>query len=433
MKTLPFSPRRPEAARSVGQRPSPVLSGGEAYIARQPILDGRPAIYGYELLFRAALSTESRQGSPESASARVLTDAVLAIGLDTLTQGRPAFVNIPRDSLLEGIPTLLPPQGVVVSLGDDVVGDLEAMDACRALKDAGYKIALGDFAFGEGSDFIPFADYIKIDLPTPYDAAIRADVLGRSGKRQPRLVAERIESAAQFDEALRDGFTYFQGFFFGQTVMRQAREIPARHVACLQLLNALNNPNLSVGDLEDIIKRDTMLSYRLLRAVSSAGSALPTGAPAVRSIRLALMMLGRDTVRRWASVWTMASLAEPGRGGQSELVAMSIIRARCCELLDQSGNDDGFLLGMCSLLDAILGQPLEALLGLLPLADDTRQALCGHQNPRRLLLDCVVAYERGHWDECGRLAQRAGVDPAMLPVAYREALAWTRGLDGTAA
>jgi EAL and modified HD-GYP domain-containing signal transduction protein len=246
-------------------------------------------------------------------------------------------------------------------------------------------------------------------------------------------VANGIETAEQFEQALREGFTYFQGFFFGQAVIRQARELPPKQMACLQLLNALNKPGLSLAELEDIIKHDTMLTYRLLRAVSSAAAGLPARAPAVRSVQLALTLLGLDTVRRWASVWTMAALADPRRGGQMELVTMSIIRARCCELLDPPGNGDGFLLGICSLLDAILGQPLANVLQALPLAEDTREALCGEQNGRRQLLDCVIAYERGQWDECWRLAQIAGVDLTLLPGAYREALSWTRGLDGTAA
>jgi EAL and modified HD-GYP domain-containing signal transduction protein len=432
MKTLPFK-RPTEAARSSAQGPRPESSGAD-YITRQPIFDARRTVHGYELLFRGVAGNDSRQASAGYASARVLTDAVLAIGLDAWTQGRPAFVNIPLEFLLKGIPTLLPPQHVVVELTEDVIGVPEALDACRALKDAGYQIALDDFVFSDRTaDFIAIADYVKIDFLTSNDSAFRAETVRRLGNARPRLIAKAIETSEQFDQAVHEGFTYFQGFFFGQTVVRQTRAIPARQMSCLQLLQALNRPNLSIAELEDIIKRDTVLTYRLLRAVSSAATALPTNAPAVRSVQLALLLLGRDTVRRWASLWTLAGLADAGRGGQAELITMSIIRARCCELLDPQGSDDGFLLGMCSLLDAILGQPLDALVGLLPLTEETRRALIGEKNARRLLLDCVIAYERAEWDECWRLAQQADVDLTILPAAYREALAWTRGLDGTAA
>jgi c-di-GMP-related signal transduction protein len=206
-------------------------------------------------------------------------------------------MTVSSDLLLEGMPTLLPPQQVVVALAEDSVGDPETLDACRALKESGYRIALDDFTFSDlTADLVPCADYVKIDFGSQSDPAARADTMRRLGKTQAHLIAGAVETGDQFEQALAEGFT-----------------------------------------------------------------------------------------------------------------------------------------GMCSLLDAILGQPLAAVLGLLPLAEETRHALCGDQNSRRLLLDCVIAYERGEWDVCQQLAVRAGVDPANLPGAYQEALAWTRGLDGSAA
>ncbi|MBI2189763.1 MAG: HDOD domain-containing protein [Acidobacteria bacterium] len=408
-------------------------SGGGSYLVRQPIFDSQRVVYGYELLFRAPAGSMS-QPPPGRGAPAALADAVLAIGLDTLTHGRRAFVSIAGDALLEGVPTLLPPERVVVALGDDTAVDRDTVQACAALKKAGYRIALQDFPLSDlPPDLMPLADYIRVAYQTLGTRPLRAADIQRLGRTKAQLVVGGLATAEQFERVVRDGFSYFQGSFFGQAVIRQTREIPAKQMACLQLLHALNRPNLSMADLEDIIKHDAMLTYRLLRAVSSAATALPHSAPAVRSVQLALTLLGIETVRRWASIWMLAALAEQGRGAQAELVTMAVIRARCCELLDAPTHEDGFLLGMCSLLDAILGQPPDIVLGLLPLADDVRHALCGGQNPRRVLLDCVIAYERGDWDTCEQLAARAGLDAANLPSAYREALAWTRGLQGTAA
>ena len=390
-------------------------------------------MFAYELLFRASFGTDV-EAPPGHDKRSMLADAVLAMGLDTMTHGRPAFVTVSRDSLLEGIPTLLLAEHVIVALTEDSFGDSDIVEACRVLKRAGYRIALNDFVFSDQTvELIRFADYLKIDFTALSDPAVRAATMEQLGPVHGQLVAGNIETAEQLELAAQEGFAYFQGYFFGQTVMRQAREIPATQAACLQLMHRLNKANLTLAELEDIVKHDAMLTYRLLRTVKSAATVLPASAPAVQSIRLALTLLGVKTVQRWASIWAMAALAEPGRHEQAELVAMAVIRARCCELLERPRHDDGFLLGLCSLLDVILRQPVETVIGLLPLADDIREALGGEQNARRELLDCVIAYERGQWEDCQRLATRAGVDPAMLPIAYRDALSWTRGLDGTAA
>jgi EAL and modified HD-GYP domain-containing signal transduction protein len=432
VKILPFKPRPVGGARSPEVVPARPSSGGP-YLVRQPILDRSRTVYGYELLFRAARSSVS-DPSPERSVSAALADEVLATGLDTLAHGRPAFVTFAGEALLEGVPMLLPAERVVVTLVDDGGVDRDIVQACVALKKAGYRVALHDFPLSDlPPDLMPVADFIRFDYKALGPRPPRAADIQRLGRTSAHLVAAGLATAEQFERAVGDGFSYFQGTFFGHAVIRQSREIPAAQVACLQLLHALNRPNLSIADLENIIKRDAMLTYRLLRAVSSAATALPRSSPAVRSVQLALTLLGVDTVRRWASVWTLAALAEPGRGAPPELVTMAVIRARCCELLGAPAQDDGFLLGMCSLLDALLGQPLEALLALLPLGDEVRHALRGGQNARRLLLDCVIAYERGVWDTCEQLAARAGIDPAQLPLAYREALAWARGLEDTAA
>jgi c-di-GMP-related signal transduction protein len=172
------------------------------------------------------------------------------------------------------------------------------------------------------------------------------------------------------------------------------------------------------------------LSYRVLRALNSAATPLRVE---IASIRQAIILLGRDTIRRWASLWTIAAMNE---SAHPELVASSIIRGRCCEMIDASSNNDpgnGFLLGMCSLLDVILEQPMETVLAQLPIDKTVRGALLGEQNERRLLLDGVIAYERGDWDRYDMLAALAGTSSNVLRAAYCDALRWTRDLTASAA
>jgi c-di-GMP-related signal transduction protein len=145
-------------------------------------------------------------------------------------------------------------------------------------------------------------------------------------------------------------------------------------------------------------------------------------------------MLGLDQIRKWASVWALAGLNE---GSSSELVSVAILRARSCELIAQSliNRDEAseyFLLGMCSLLDVILQKPMEEALNDLPLSDTVHRALLGDENLARFVLDAVIAYERGLWDEAERLSQMAGFAPEQLPAAYADSLKWARELTQSA-
>jgi len=405
--------------------------GGQVFVARQPILNRERRVYGYELLFRPPTpADEASHAAVDQTAAKVISDALLAIGLDTLTDGRRAFVAVSRRLLLGGIPNVLPPDRVVLELGADVEADREVIDACQELRRAGFAIAIDDFVPNEWTaDLVPLANYLKVDFPSIAEPDVRKRILGLQSETGPTLIAKRIETMDTFELAVREGYTYFQGFFFGRPLIAQGREVPGHQVANLRLMRALYDPDLTVHQLEELIKHDASLCYRILRTVNSAAYMLQVP---VQSIRQALVLLGRDTVRRWASLWALAGLSE---NAHSELVIMSTVRGRCCELLaGRLGGEDaageGFLAGICSLLDAILERPMPDVLKDLPLADETRQALLGEDNQTRRLIDCVIAYENGQWDQCVHLAKLAGADPAQLPTAFAEALKWSHELRG---
>jgi len=408
-------------------------NAGQVFVARQPILDGSRRVFGYEIRFHSTAESGDGPAPNDYATARVISDGLLAIGLDNLIDGRRAFVNIGRRLLLEGIPAVLPPERVVIELSADVEADNEVLAACEQLRKSGYSISVDDFLPNEWTrDLVSFAQYLKVDYPSLPDPEASAQIIASAGPKGPALIAKSIETLDTFETASKDGYSYFQGFFFGRPLILQGRDVPGHRLANLRLLRALNDPDLSVHQLEELIKHDAALCYRILRTVNSAAYALQT---TVHSIREALILLGRDTVRRWASLWALAGLNEQAHG---ELVAMSTVRARCCELLGQSvGGEDfgteGFLVGMCSLLDAILARPMAAVLADLPLADETRGALLGQDNRTRRLLECAIAYERGEWEKCTALAARAGIKLTVLPIAYSEALRWSRELQQQAA
>lgn len=401
-------------------------SAPRVFVTRQPILDRTGRVFGYELLHRDA---GARAVADERATARVLTDGLLSIGFDALTGGRRAFINVTRQFLIDGIPAVLPPGSVTFSLGADVEADSQIIEACRALRASGYSLAIDHFALASGhTELIDCADFIRVDFMEAATNADRTRLLSAAGRPDVALVATRVESADRFQEAVTEGYQYFQGSFFGKPAVKEGRSVPSHQVAQLRLLHALNNPNLSVHQIADLIKPDPSMCYRVLRAVNSAQFALQKE---VFSISDALVLLGRDTVKRWVSLWSLAALGEKS---SPELLTTATVRARCCEQLgDSTGRDDaasqGFLLGLCSMLDAILERPMPAIVAELPLPEQIRAALLGDDNRLRRMLGCALAYERGEWDEAIELAEAAGINPELLAGTYSGALQWAYDLD----
>ena len=396
-------------------------------VARQPILDLAGRVYGYELLYRGSSDATACTADGDIAGARVLSDAVLALGLDVLTNGRLAFINFTRSLLLNGAGTLLPPTSMVIELREDIEVDDAVIELCRNLHGRGFALALDDFVPGSPAEaIIPYASFVKVDV-LAIPAAERKKLAARLVPRGIRMIAEKVETAEIVEEARSHGYRLFQGYYFCRPKTFAASAMPGRHLAYLGLLGALNREDLGVDELEDLVKHDVSLSYRVLRSVNSWLYGLRHE---VTSIRHALVLLGIDQIRKWASVWVLAGLNSTGT---QETVNVAILRARCCELIgDQlAGAEEGqsfFLLGLCSLLDVVLGREMADALKEMPLPSAINDALLGEQNQPRHVLDAVLAYEQGKWDEAAEAMERLRLSPDLLPNIYAEALRWAREL-----
>jgi EAL and modified HD-GYP domain-containing signal transduction protein len=395
------------------------------HVARQPIFDCENRVFGYELLYRngALAGTAADQG--DAASARVLTDAVLLIGLDTLTNGRRAFINATRNFLLDGLATLLPPANVVIEILETTRVDHEVVEACRSLRRAGFTLALDDYTPGTDADvLLPLVQYAKIDvLQTPSDrwSALRSTI-----PAGVKLLAEKVEDASIVAQAKASGFELFQGYYFCRPTTFSSAAIPAASLASARLLARLYRPDIKLAEIAELIKSDVSLTYYVLRSVNSAAS--PTRRE-IRSLDQALVLLGLEKIRRWASAWVLARTA---KRTSAELVSTALVRGRCCEVLAERyvnvESAEWFLLGLCSLLDAMLGCPLEEVTRQLPLSPDVQAALIGNPNQLRSGLDAVVAFERGEWEQAGRLAAQLGVEQQALSTSFCDALGWASRL-----
>ncbi|MGC2321166.1 MAG: HDOD domain-containing protein, partial [Terriglobales bacterium] len=326
------------------------------YVARQPILTADERVFGYELLFRDGVSDYFSATDSDAASRSTLDSSIL-MGLDVMCDGRRAFINCTREVLLEDYITLLPPDRVVVEVLETVPADDAVIASCRRLRQAGYMIALDDFVPGDPREPLTgLADIIKVDVKRN-SAVESAAILRRSGDRWG-LVAEKVETREEFETARRAGFAYFQGYFFRRPELMRTREIPANRLNYLRLLKAVARPELDPSELENVIKGEASLCYRLLRYLNSPLFGFPAE---IRSVRHALAMLGEREVRRWIR---LAATLVAGQSRSSDLVLSALVRARFCELVAESAQQgaDLFLVGLLSLMDAILGVPMGLVL-----------------------------------------------------------------------
>jgi len=275
------------------------------YVARQPLLTETNEVFGYELLYRSNWHAQSCLESGDVAAARVLTDSLLSIGLDGISGGRPVFLNLTRALLLQDLSTVLEPHAAVLEILESVAIDDEVIEACRVLHAKGYTLALDDFVEGSAAEaLLPYARYVKIDVLDHSPEQTRA-LVQRLTARGLRVVAEKVETQEMFETTRQQGCSLFQGYYFCRPKTLTARAVPARQLAYLQLVSALRNPELSVSELENLVKHDVSITYRVLRLVNSAAFA---SRREVSVLREALMMVGIKTIATWVAVWAMSGL-----------------------------------------------------------------------------------------------------------------------------
>ena len=395
------------------------------FVARQPIFDRNRKVWGYELLFRSAATQTGFDGTEAgSATRQVISNSLLSIGFDRLLRGKHACINFGRDMLLGDWYSALPKERTVLELTEDIEADSDVVDTVRRIRKEGYRIALDDFVPGPQTDpLVEFANFIKVEMFTPKEQ--QEAMLREFHGRGIRLISEKVETDADFRWALRAGYDYFQGHFFARPGIVQGKQIPAIKLDCLRLIQEAHRAELDFTRLTAMISEDVSLSYKLLRYANSARFGRKTK---IHSILRALVVLGEHGIRKWISIAALPVIAQDK---PDELIRQSLVRARFCELLGQSSGhgleDQCFLVGLFSLLDALLDRPLEEVLQELGLAPELDRALRGqgaHENVLSTIFALVRCYEAGNWSEVECLARRLGLPSTLVGEAYCEALPW---------
>jgi c-di-GMP phosphodiesterase len=391
-------------------------------VARQPIFDAGWDVVAYELLYRP-MSDEAAPVGPEAMTAGVLAGAFGELGLDLLVGDRRAHINVTRDFLLDMRPLPLEPRRTVIELVEDQKVDKALIEVLEETVDAGFTLALDDFKHAPKMDpLLDLASIVKLDVRALTPKQLEAEVR----KLEPRnltLVAEKVESAEEYELCRELGFDAYQGYFFALPELSRATGTPTRELGTLVAL-AATDEDTSLEELESIVRRDAGLSHKLLRY---ANSAYVSPLRPIESLRHAVTMIGATSIRRWSLLMALSGL----RDAPNHLLEVAILRARMSELLApgmKAAPDRAFTAGLFSLLDALTGREMDELVAELSFDDRLSSALVGHEGPEGAVLNATLAYERGAFDDAAAHAR-----PEVLADAYTQALRWADELAPAAA
>jgi EAL and modified HD-GYP domain-containing signal transduction protein len=398
----------------------------EFYLGRQPILDRGWNVAAYQLLFHSSEAHFRDSADGVSATEQAIVNAVLGVGMERLLGGKPAFIRLTRQLLLGGGIAVLPPDKVVIEIQASVAPDAAILSACIELRRQGYALALQNcLDDGRTEAFAPFMDILKIDFQQTSRAEQRR-IVGRYKKPSTGVVAEKVETEAEFQTASRLGCDYFQGFFFVSPTVLRTERVPVSQATGMRLVKQIQRKDLDFDAIEQLIRHDLSFSHSLLKFLNSAAF---HWAVRVESIHQGLVLLGSDEIRKWAWMATVSSLVQHR---PPVLMAQVLMRGRLSETIAgfaklPLGDSDPFLVGMFSLLDAILQRPLDAILGELNIGPKIRNALLGAGGEADLLslvLRIVKSYEVGDWQGVQSAAQVIGLSAEELNTCYLESLAW---------
>jgi len=411
---------KPAPAKEKDFRSNSLALPGQRFVARQPILDRSQNVFGYELLFRNGVE-DYFNADPELA-ARSTLDSSLLYGINMLCDKRRAFVNCTCEVLFKDLITLLPPHQTVAEILETVKPEDRVIAACKRLKAAGYLIALDDFAPNDPRlPLVEFADIIKVDIRATRPEE-RAGMMRRFGSAACKMLAEKLETPHEYRQARDMGFVYFQGYFFCRPEIVIGREVPASRLHYIRLLEMVSRREMDMRELEKMLKQEASICYRLLRYLNSPLFGFPLE---IKSIRHAIAVLGEREMRRWIRLVVTVGAAEQKC---SELVLMGLARAHFCELLSNQlqSNTDLFLLGLLSIMDAILEVSMEVLLEQLPVERETKRALLGQKSSLRPLYQLMLAQESGEWSQSSELAKQLKLPDEEVASTWWQALQWSQ-------
>lgn len=398
-----------------------------AFVARQPILDSEKEVFAYELLFRDGKNNCFPATKFESQPKSTSHGDAVKLGLDDISCQKPSFINFEHETLIKGLPASLDPQTVVVELEENEAPHDSLIDACKNIRNMGFQIAIDDPRLERGfNDFLPFVDIVKVDIAKHEKSQI-AQKIPSLKNANVKLVAEQVESQQDFLNFRDMGFDYFQGYFFSKPENLEHRAIPASKLSLVELIAESSSITFNVDKINQIIERDAALSYMLLRFINNP---LVNKRYKITSLRHALTYMGEVEIKKFIALLALANLSDDK---PLELLHLSLVRAKFCDLVahEKKMGDNpptGFMVGLFSLLDALMDQSMKEIVMQMPIVDEVKFALCGGQNDYALYLMLARAFESATWLKVKKIADLLELDQKRLHALFNESILWGNGV-----
>jgi EAL and modified HD-GYP domain-containing signal transduction protein len=393
----------------------------DVFVAAQPIFNRKMDVAAYEILYRKNKENRFFQEDPNVATSDVMMNTFNVIGLDVLTNNKPAFINFTEKFLEEEMATLFPNDKLVVEILEDVNPTDIVVEQVRKLKSKGYTIALDDFIYDSKFDeLIDLANIIKIDfMQSSYEEM--EELINK--KRNIKYLAEKIETMEDFEDAMELGFEYFQGYFFSKPVMHKSRDISVIQSNHINLLAELSKETFNIDEISNIISSDLALSYKLLKLVNSIQFSFRTE---ITSIKKAIIAIGELGIKKWATLLVVKDL---GSEKPDELIKLSLVRAKMAEYIgDILGREfdphDLFLMGLFTTIDAMVDLEMSEVLDSIPLKDSITKALLEHQGKYGYIYNLLEVYEQQNYEKVSTICEELALDESDLADSYIHAIQW---------
>lgn len=398
----------------------------KTFTARQPIFDRQKRVVAYELLFRENNENKFPAHMPDiQATSKLLLNAFFDTNINKITNGKPALVNFPTQILKDKFAELLPTKDILIEILETVDPSEELFSIMRRMFHKGYRFALDDFVYDERWEkFLPFVKLIKIDImKTPLHEI--NPLIQKLKKRKIKVLAEKVETNEEFLEAKKMGFDFFQGFFFARPEMIVENSIPPSQTTLMSLYRECVKEEIDFESVKKIIQNDVSIAYKLLRYVNNSG--IFKHKKEITSIKEAIVYIGEDLMRRFVFLIVTAELSVKK---PFELMKKAIERAYFCEALAKSSalykySDRAFLIGLFSVIDAILDRQMSNIVEDLPLEEDIKRALVDKIGLYSAFIKVAISYDHGKWDKVKLLTQQLGITENKTTELYIESIEWS--------
>lgn len=396
----------------------------DTFIARQPIFDRKNEVVAYELLFRNGHNNFYNNSNGDEATLNVIANSFYAFDFKGIIDNKKAFINFTEELIKEEIATILPSEYVVIEILENIEPSEEFISSCKRLKEKEFIIALDDFTFDiRYIKLVQLADIIKIDFKITKGVERKKvfELLRINSKL--KFLAEKVENKEEYHEALKLGYTYFQGYYFSKPTILSTQNIPANKDTRLKILKLINKDDFDFNHLEALIIKDLGLSYKLTKLINSSAYGIKNK---VSTIKHAITLLGKKEIIKWLYIVLLNDLKE---NDIDEVVKVSLQRAKMCESICdmsiyQEKINSAYMVGLFSVMDAILNCSIEIIIKELYLSNEIKEGLIEQNSPLNKVLKLTISYEKGQWEDVLFYAKEIKINENKIPEVYLESVRW---------